>query len=52
MPIVIRAINKKKGRNAGRKKKGMGETKVPAKKNMGLDSMQPMKKNKKAKKRK
>ena len=37
MPIVIREIKKKN-------KKGMGEEKIPAKNNMGMDSMQPKKK--------
>ena len=39
MPIIITPINKKK-------KDSMGEEKIPAKKNMGMDSMMPKKKKK------
>ena len=44
MPIKIVPIKSKK-----KKKTGMGESKVPSNKNMGLDSMQPKKRPKKAK---
>jgi len=40
MPIIITPINKKK------KKDKMGEEKIPAKKNMGMDSMMKKKKKK------